>query len=135
MAYTIKFTNKGNSEGIELKLNRDKTYPLHEQIAMLANDHKGMLTHRFGLGLLDAYVKLKDNKGWQLICDLKLSYQRTTMTKEDLIKKLDDMSHDTYILQKQIKESLGDDNVAALAASCLYNFSNQLDDFVCILGK
>ena len=57
------------------------------------------------------------------------------MTKEDLIKKFDDMSHDAYILQKQIKESLGDDSIAALAVSCLYNFSNQLDDFVYILGK
>jgi hypothetical protein len=74
MAYTIKFTPKHSTDGVELKLKRDKTFPLHEDIARLANEHQGLLTQELGLGLLDAYVKLKDNKGWQLICDLKLAY-------------------------------------------------------------
>ncbi len=74
MAYTIKFTSKHSAEGVELKLKRDKTIPLHEDIARLANDHKRLLTQRFGLGLLDAFIKLKDNKGWRIICELKLAY-------------------------------------------------------------
>ena len=74
MAYTIKFTRKNNDEGVELKLHRDKTHPLHEDIARLANDNVTELTNTLGTGLIDAYVKLKDNKGWQLICDLKLAY-------------------------------------------------------------
>lgn len=74
MAYTIKITPKGDSgDGAILKLKRDKTVPLHEDIANLANEHKAELIKRFGYQMLDAYVKLKDDKGWQLICDMKLS--------------------------------------------------------------
>ena len=57
------------------------------------------------------------------------------MDYTELIKKLDDLSHETYILQKQVKENFGDDNIAILAASCLYNFSNQLDDFVNLMAE
>lgn len=75
MAYTIKITTKKNTEnGPLFKLNRDKRLPLHEDIARLINDrhNKRVLIANFGESqLLNAYVKLKDDKGWQLICDLK----------------------------------------------------------------
>ena len=74
MAYTIKFAAKKNAEGVELKLNRDKNIALHEQIAQLANDNQKRLQERFGFAKLYASVKLKNDMGWQLICDLKLSY-------------------------------------------------------------
>lgn len=76
MAYTIKITPKHSEEGLTLRLERNRELPLHEDIAALLNipENKNNLIQRFGYQMLDAYVKLKDNKGWQLICDLKLSY-------------------------------------------------------------
>lgn len=76
MAYTIKLTTKKNTEsGPTFKLKRDKSLPLHEDIANLINQPKNKLTlvRNFGDQMLNAYVKLKEDKGWQLICDLKLS--------------------------------------------------------------
>ena len=57
------------------------------------------------------------------------------MNYTELIEKLDNLSHETYQLQKQIKDNFGDDNIAILAASCLYNFSNQLDDFTNLMSE
>ena len=74
MAYTIKITPKTSEEGATFKLNRDKSLPLHEDIARLANDNQMTLIQNFGYQLLNCYVKLKDNQGWKLICDIKLSY-------------------------------------------------------------
>lgn len=74
MAYTIKFTTKEDTEnGVTFKLERDKTKPLHEDIADLANVNKAELIKKFGYSALNTYVKLKDNNGWKLICDMKLS--------------------------------------------------------------
>ena len=75
MAYTIKITTKANSEaGPTFKLNRDNRLLLHDDIERLVNQYhiKHVLTANFGPQMLNAYVKLKDNKGWQLICDMKL---------------------------------------------------------------
>ena len=77
MAYTIKITSTTNTEvGPTFKLNRNKELPLHEDIANLANrpENKRTIIANFGYQMVNAYVKLKDNKGWQLICDMKLSY-------------------------------------------------------------
>ena len=77
MAYTIKLTTKTNTEeGTILKLNRNKELPLHLDIQNLinTNENKKALIKNFGYQMLNAYVKLKDNKGWALICDLKLTY-------------------------------------------------------------
>ena len=57
------------------------------------------------------------------------------MDYTDLIEKLDNLSHETYILQRSIKEKFGDDNIALLAASAIYNFSNQLDDIVNLMSE
>lgn len=57
------------------------------------------------------------------------------MDYTELIKKLDDLSHETYILQRSIKENFGDDNIAILAASVIYNFSAQLDDFINLMSE
>ena len=75
MAYTIKITTKANTEaGPTFKLDRDKRLQLHHDIERLINQYhiKHVLVANFGPQLLNAYVKLKDNKGWQLICDMKL---------------------------------------------------------------
>ena len=75
MAYTIKITTKANTEaGPTFKLNRDKRLLLHNDIERLVNQYhiKRILTANFGPQMLNAYIKLKDNKGWQLICDMKL---------------------------------------------------------------
>lgn len=74
MAYTVKFTTKKSTEGPTFKLQRDKRFLLHNDIERLANQphNKHVLVANFGSQLLDAYIKLKDNKGWALICELKL---------------------------------------------------------------
>ncbi len=75
MAYIIKITTKKNTEvGPIFKLHRDKRFALHNDIARLVNQphNKHVLVTNFGEQLLNAYVKIKDNKGWDLICDLTL---------------------------------------------------------------
>lgn len=75
MAYTIKITTKANTDaGPTFKLKRDKRITLHHDIESLVNQYqiKRILLANFGPQMLNAYVKLKDNKGWQLICDMKL---------------------------------------------------------------
>lgn len=73
--YTIRVTTKGNTEvGPTFKLARDKRIPLHLDIERLVNQYrnKHILVANFGPQILNAYVKLKDGKGWTLICDMKL---------------------------------------------------------------
>ena len=65
----------GNDSMI-FKMQRDKTRLLHEDICLLAEDNKSKLTNAFGYAPLNAYVKLKDNRGWQLICNLKLAIRK-----------------------------------------------------------
>ena len=80
MAYTIRLTpDGGNCPVMDLKLQRDHSVALHDDICNLINrpENRKAIKRCFGLQPLDAYVKLKDNKGWQLICDLKLSYSHT----------------------------------------------------------
>lgn len=75
MALTIKITTKKNTEvGPTFKLKRDKRFLLHNDIGRLVNQYhnKHVLIANFGHQMLNAYVKLKDNKGWMLICDMKL---------------------------------------------------------------
>ena len=75
MAYIIKFTTKANTNvGPTFKLIRDKHFQLHNDIERLVNQYhiKRILLANFGPQMLNAYVKLKDNKGWRLICDMKL---------------------------------------------------------------
>jgi len=73
--YTIRVTTKGNTEvGPTFKLARDKRIPLHLDIERLVNQYrnKHILVANFGPQILNAYVKLKDGKGWKLICNMKL---------------------------------------------------------------
>ena len=73
MAYTIKITPKGKTEGPTFKLHRDKRFKLHNDIERLINDthNKRMLLANYGHQMLDAYARLKDGS-WALICDFVL---------------------------------------------------------------
>lgn len=74
MAYTVKITPKGKEIGPTFKLHRDKRFLLHKDIERLVNQtwYKRVLLANYGPQMLDAYVKLKDGKGWAHICDMKL---------------------------------------------------------------
>lgn len=84
--YTIAFSPRTDEELVindlagtdyaTLKLKRDKTRLLHEDICQLAEDNIDKLTNRFGYAPLNCYVKLKDEGGWQLICNLKLTIRK-----------------------------------------------------------
>ena len=74
MAYTIKITPKGKTEGPTFKMNRDKRFKIWNDIERLINEthNKRVLLSNYGHQALDAYAKLKDGS-WKLICDFILN--------------------------------------------------------------
>ena len=52
-----------------------------------------------------------------------------TLTRDELIEKLEDLSQETFLLYQAIERNLPDDKLAHLAGETLNAFSNQMDAF------